>query len=126
MANDVSARLGIPLIEVSARRYAGQAWWNAYFDIDGTRFALVPGGEAAVGYNTERYVATVAELASFRCEEDDPLGVCGSRSARRPKGCTVQLCDRFREVSWGAESGSRRGPASPTSAVNRTVVRPDP
>jgi hypothetical protein len=69
-AEDVARRLGVELLGVEARRYGPDAvaMKVARFRLDGATYCLVPGGEAQLGFDVERWSPSAAELAS--CSED--------------------------------------------------------
>jgi hypothetical protein len=50
---------------VRALRFAGQREWIALFDVAGSRFAFVPGGKVAVGYDPARFAGTPEQKASY-------------------------------------------------------------
>jgi hypothetical protein len=69
----VAERTGASPLRVHRRRYGTRLRWNATFALAERVFALVPGGEARLGYDPAGFTPTAAELGSFRCA-DDPSG----------------------------------------------------
>ena len=61
IARDTGARL----TGVAPHTYAGRAARTAFFDRDGIRYALVPGGAAQLGHDPERFVPSARQRAAF-------------------------------------------------------------
>lgn len=65
IAAAVAGEVGARLVTVAPRSYAGRSGRVAFFERDDTRYALVPGGTARLGYDADRLAATPRQLADF-------------------------------------------------------------
>ncbi|MFC7533838.1 hypothetical protein [Actinoplanes sp. GCM10030250] len=61
----IAAGAGASLAGIAAHEYHGRRGRTAFFDRDGIRFALVPGGTARAGYDASRFVPTDRQAADF-------------------------------------------------------------
>jgi hypothetical protein len=61
----IAAQVEASSVTVRAHRFAGRRGWIALFDVAGSRFAFVPGGEVAVGYDAARFAGTPGQNASY-------------------------------------------------------------
>jgi hypothetical protein len=61
----IAARVEAASVTVRAHEFAGRRGWIALFDVAGSRFAFVPGGEVAVGYDAARFAGTPEQNASY-------------------------------------------------------------
>ncbi|MFF5258352.1 hypothetical protein ACFY4C_05360 [Actinomadura viridis] len=70
-AREVARRAAAELVGVTRAEYAGRPVRRAFFERDGRRFALVPGGETEVGFDPERFEPTEAQRASYEQSAED-------------------------------------------------------
>ncbi|GAA3933805.1 hypothetical protein GCM10023085_13880 [Actinomadura viridis] len=70
-AREVARRAAAELVEVTRAEYAGRPVRRAFFERDGRRFALVPGGDTEVGFDPERFEPTEAQRASYEQSADE-------------------------------------------------------
>lgn len=61
----IAAQVEAASVTVRAHEFAGRRGWIALFDVAGGRFAFVPGGEVAVGYDAARFAGTPDQNASY-------------------------------------------------------------
>jgi hypothetical protein len=61
----IARSTGARLAGIGPHRYAGRAGRVAYFDRDGIRYALVPGGTVQLGHDVDRFVPSARQLADF-------------------------------------------------------------
>lgn len=65
VAGQIAEQVGADQVEVRRHEYAGRPGRIALFDVDGDRFALVPGGAVTVGYDGARFRPTPEQAESF-------------------------------------------------------------
>jgi hypothetical protein len=61
----IAERVDATSVTVRAHEFAGRRGWIALFDVAGSQFAFVPGGEVTVGYDADRFAATPEQNASY-------------------------------------------------------------
>lgn len=76
VARSIAARSGAELVEVRPHEYAGRRGPVALFAVGGERFAFVPGGEVAAGFDGDRFAPTAEQAESF-ADSADEYGIEG-------------------------------------------------
>ena len=71
VAAAIAGATGTTLAGVGRHTYAGRAGRTAYFDRDGLRFALVPGGTVDLGHDAARFAPTARQCDDFAEVADD-------------------------------------------------------
>src|SRR5688572_10142604 len=71
LVNGIAAQVGAASVDLRPHEFAGRTGRTALFDLDGTAFALVPGGPARVGYDVTRFAPTPEQLDSYRRSAED-------------------------------------------------------
>ncbi|MEV4481854.1 hypothetical protein [Micromonospora coxensis] len=64
-AATIARATGARVAGIGPHAYAGRVGRVAFFDRDGIRYALVPGGNVQLGHNAERFVPSPHQLADF-------------------------------------------------------------
>ncbi len=67
-AKNIESRLNyhIELLKVEKHEYCGDEIYLALFEIDGSVYSLIPGGQFQVGYNAERFSPTEEQSAAYQ------------------------------------------------------------
>jgi hypothetical protein len=63
--DEIARSTGAELVDVQEVEYAGRTVRRAFFERDGRRFALVPGGQARVGFDPARFEPTQEQHESY-------------------------------------------------------------
>jgi formylglycine-generating enzyme required for sulfatase activity len=63
--DEIARSTGAVLVDVQDVEYAGRPVRRAFYERDGRRFALVPGGEVRVGFDPARFAPTRGQRESY-------------------------------------------------------------
>lgn len=71
LVSGIAEQVGAASVVIRPHEFAGRTGRTALLDLDGTTFALVPGGPARVGYDIARFAPTPEQLESYRRSAED-------------------------------------------------------
>jgi hypothetical protein len=89
LAERIADDSGVELVEVRPHQYAGRPGRIALYRLDGTLYALVPGGEVALGYDGAWFTPTPDQAADYAA-------------------CPDRLPSDIRQRSWETPEGEKR------------------
>jgi hypothetical protein len=72
LAERIADDIGVELVEVRPHRYAGRPGRIALYRLDGTLYALVPGGEVALGYDGAWFMPIHDQAADYAGGQQSP------------------------------------------------------